>query len=461
MMNKSSITKKIIILFISLVFSISAIKVRYGGEISLRLNEPDSFSFSPSNYSNMIFYSLIYENLFFLKGEGTISSNLFSSYKYEKSHKTLVLKLKKNLSFSNGDPILSSDVQESIQAFLALNLESAKKARNIVKSVYTREYQVLLELHYDFPGIVSLLTAPELVLLPGTGFRYSGLFYPSEKVQDKHIILKPNKHYPGGSSYLDSLKVVFYDFYYPDVFLGGPSQDVKNYNEFKGGVYQNIYILFPKKQVGQNTRIALFSLLRLFFEETGMDELNAFTSNDESPISLNIKQFPDYKIRKILKYSKIKLYIPNSLNNIEVSLKEFLQKKRIPLETIYLGDNQLYNFLNNDNKVEHLVLGKVFNKRMPIEAKVKKIIKELTFSRFNEKYLNLINELEEVEFLKNEEMLINHLSGIIEQIIKDGFLLPIAQERYSIYVNRNLQGIELDYYGRPLFQGVRLNEIEK
>ena len=47
-----------------------AIKPYYGGEISIKLNEPTSFTLNTANYSNLIFYSLIYENFFYLQKDG-------------------------------------------------------------------------------------------------------------------------------------------------------------------------------------------------------------------------------------------------------------------------------------------------------------------------------------------------------------------------------------------------------
>ena len=66
-------------LALTLVF---AIKPYYGGEINIRLNEPASFNLNTANYSNLIFYSLIYENFFYLKKDGEIFSNVFQEYRY-------------------------------------------------------------------------------------------------------------------------------------------------------------------------------------------------------------------------------------------------------------------------------------------------------------------------------------------------------------------------------------------
>ncbi|MFC2155676.1 ABC transporter substrate-binding protein [Acidobacteriota bacterium] len=445
-----------LIAVLSCLLFISAIKINYGGEVSIRLNEPDSFIFFPSNYSNLVFYSLIYENLFYLKNNGDIRSHIFEDYKYNKQSKTLILSIKDNISYSSGDPVTTKDVKNSLRLFLDNSYASARKIRSMIKNIkLVEKNRVAIELLYDNPGFVSLLTSPELVLLPPNGQTFSGIYYPAEKVPGKYLILRPNRFYPGGRSYVDTVKVLFYDAYLPDIFLSRPGKIISGFKEFNAGVYQNIYILFPGKDVSQNTRIALYSLLKIFYQSSNLEELNSMTSNDESPISLNIKKFSLSRIRSILRYLKIKLHIPSSLSTMETEFQKFLKSKRIPIETIYLGDNQLANLMNNTS-VKYLLLEKVFTKRMPLYEKIKKIVKELSFARFNAKYLKLINELDEVKFLKNEELLFDQVAKIVDQMIKDGFILPLFQERYSTYIKNEIKGIEVDYYGRPLFQGVRV-----
>jgi MarR-like DNA-binding transcriptional regulator SgrR of sgrS sRNA len=152
----------------------------------------------------------------------------------------------------------------------------------------------------------------------------------------------------------------------------------------------------------------------------------------------------------------MKLYILSSLKEFEEQLGEFLSRSGLRrMETVYLSDNELANFMGN-TQVNFLLMVKVFNKRMPLEEKIKKIIKEMSFTRFDEIYLKMLNELEEVKFLKDEELLIDQVSRLIEKIVNDGFLLPLFQKRYSLYINNDVEGIELDNYGRPLFRKMRV-----
>ena len=451
---------KKITLCILAISAIFAIKPYYGGEITIRLNEPIDFSYSPSNYSNLVFFSLIYENFFYLKNNGDIESHIFQDYKYHRQNRILNLILKDNIAFSNGNPITPRNIKISLSLFLDLNLASSRKLRRMVKDIVidqTNPNKLSIELLYDDPNIIASLTTPELVVTGGNDQVFSGSFYPVEWVKGQYILLKPNPFYPGGRSYLDSIKVVFYDYYYPDVFLSEPGISTTGFEELNAGIYQNIYLVFPQSKVGTSTRIALYSLLKDFYTsgETKLVELKALTSNEESPITLNIKTFSNRRVRSILRYSRIQLYILSSLKNIEESFNRFLQKKRLSIETIYLSDKQIVNFMNN-TQVKYLLMGKTFNRRMPIEEKIKTILKEMSFERFDENYLKLLNQLDEVTYLKNEELLIDLVSRIIEKIIKDGFILPLYQKRYSLYVKDHIRGIELDYYGKPLFRKVRV-----
>ena len=417
----------LILIALSLVF---AIKVNYGGQASIRLNEPVSFASNPSNYSNLIFYSLIYENLFYMNPNGDIWTNLFKSYRYDKTARALKLELKENLSFSNGTAVEIESVKNSIQRFLGQNYLSSKNLAKIIKNIRVENATLYLELSYDRPNIVSFLAAPELVLL-GEEVMFSGLFYPVEWVKGEHILLAPNLYYPGGRTYLDSIKVVFFSQPYPDIFLGNPgSFNGDQFQELNAGIYQNIYLSFPGDRVGQNTRMALFSLLKQYFSGDGHVSLNSLTSDDESPVSIDIKPIPSRRMRSILKYSKINLYILSSLKDIEASFGAYLQKKGVPIETVYIGQDQLTNFIENDS-IKYLLLEKVFSRRTPIENKISKVIREMTFSRFNEKYLKLMEELNEIKNLNNKEL--SDCQNNRQNHKRRFFIAHIPKKNISIY----------------------------
>jgi MarR-like DNA-binding transcriptional regulator SgrR of sgrS sRNA len=444
-----NVIKKTILILICLTLSFS-IKTPYGGEISIRLNQPDSFTFSSSTYSNIIFYALIYENFFYLKSDGQISSHLFTSYEYDRSSRILTLKLKEGMAFSDGSPVTEKEIKISLNLFLNKNLLPAKQLRKMIKKIRTEKNRIFIELLYDRNDIVGLLTVPELILVSGRQ-SFSGIFFPSEWVKDKYITLKPNPFYPGGRTYLDGVSVQFTDEKDAQVFLAEPGafKDY-GYHEYDSGIYQNVYICFPQGKVGNNTKTALYTLLKQFYQSKG-DPLNSLTSDDESPVIINIKGLTNWRMRSVLKYSKINLYVISSLNSDAGEFSDFLSQKGVPLETIYISDNQLVEFLNN-TPIQYLLLEKIFSRRMALVEKIQKVLQEMIFSRFDETYLKLLNELDELKFVKNDELMIEHISKIIEKIINDGILLPISQKTYSLYIKNGIERIEIDYYGRPLFQ---------
>jgi MarR-like DNA-binding transcriptional regulator SgrR of sgrS sRNA len=445
--------KRIATIFMAICFCF-AIKTRYGGEILIRLNEPASFTFSSSNYSDIIFYALIHENLFFLKSNNEISTHIFEQYSYDRNTKTLSLRIKDNLSFSDGSEISEKEIRLSLNLFLNKNLLSAKKLRRIIKNIKSDRNQVFIELLYDRPDILGLLTVPELVLVSGKQ-TFSGIFYPHEWVKDKYISLKPNKFYPGGRTYLDGIKVVFTDEQNSDIFLGEPGAFKEHgYREYNSGIYQNVYICFPNGDVGNNTRSALYTMLREFYHSRGASKLNSLTSDEESPVTININKMSSWRMKSVLKYSKINLYVLSSLKSMETVFEDFLRQKGVSMEIIYISENQLVEYLNN-TPIKFLLLEKVFSNRMTLEEKVVKILQEMSFGRFDEKYLKAINELDELKYLQNEELLMDHIAIIIEQIINDGIVLPLSQKRYSLFIKEGIRGVDIDYYGRPLFQTVR------
>jgi MarR-like DNA-binding transcriptional regulator SgrR of sgrS sRNA len=456
--NKLSTQKMQIIYFKVLTLPLAlllvyAIKPYYGGEISIKLNEPTSFTLNTANYSNLVFYSLIYENFFYLQKDGTISTHIFEDYHYDGASKTLILNIRGNLSFSNGKPLTAKNIQLSLKMFLSSNLFMATKLNRIIKNIRINENQILIELLADNPDILSMLTVPDLVVLAENEQSFSGPFYPGEWVKGKYIILKANPFYAGGRTYLDAVKIVFSDDLVPDVFLANPKSLKDNFQEFDSGIFQNIYLCFLQGDVGQNTKIALYTLLKKFNEETGFKykELRSLTSDEESPVSIQIKTISPQKTTSILKSSDIKLYILASLSYLEKDLTTFLKSSNLKIETLFIDDSQMMNFLNSA-EIKYILIDKIFQNKIPVEEKISRIIKESSFNQFNVKYLRMLGELDEVKYSNSQELLTEQIARISEAIFNDGFIFPLFQKNYSLYIRNGWQALEIDYYGRPLFQ---------
>jgi len=433
----------------------AAIKPYYGGEITIRLNEPTSFHLNTANYSNLIFYSLIYENFFYLKKSGEISSNVFQETRYDPTAKTLFLTVRDNLSFSNGKALTAKNIQVSLKVFMGSELFTASKLNKAVKDVRVSENQVAVELLADDPDILNLLTAPELVVLAEDEQSFSGVFYPHEWEKNNHMTLKANPYYAGGRTYLDSVRISFSESPAPDLFLAGPNQFKDSCLEFDSGVYQNIYLCFLQSDVGQNTKIALYSLLKRFNEATGSRyrELRSLTADEESPVTIQIKTLSPQKTASILKNSEFKLYILASLSNLEKDLTAFFKDGNLRIETQFVDDSQFMAFLDS-SAIKYVLIDKIFQKKAPAEEKISRILKESSFNQFNARYLRMLSELDEVRFSNSQELLMEQIARISEAIISDGFIFPLFQKNYSLYVRKSWPALDVDYYGRPLLQKV-------
>jgi MarR-like DNA-binding transcriptional regulator SgrR of sgrS sRNA len=446
-------TKRHILALLLSLMLIYAIKPYYGGEISVKLNEPTSFTLNTANYSNLILYSLIYENFFYLQKDGAISTHIFEDYRYDTGSRTLILNIKDNLSFSNGKPLTAKNILVSLKMFLGSNLFVASKLNRIIKSSRINENQVLIELLTDYPDILAMLTVPELVVLADNEQSFSGPFYPDEWEKSRHLTLKANPFYAGGRTYLDAVKVVFDDDSVPDVFLSSPKSFRENYQEFDSGIYQNIYLCFLQGDIGQNTKIALYTLLKKFNEASGFKykELHTLTTDEESPVSIQIKIISPQKTASILKSSDIKLYILASLSYLEKDLTTFLKDSNLKIQTLFIDDSQMMNFLNS-TEIKYVLIDKIFQTKIPVEEKISRILKESSFNQFNVKYLRMLGELDEVKYSNSQELLMEQIARISETIINDGFIFPLFQKNYSLYIRNYWRTVEIDYYGRPLFQ---------
>ncbi len=188
----SRIRLGLILFLLGPVLASAAIKPNYAGEARIRLGEPATFAFSPSNYSNLVFYALIYENFFYLEGGGRLRSNLFSAHHYDKEARALVLELGRNLSFSDGSPVTPGHIIKSLEAFVSRNLHGARQLGKQIRRMRVEKNSVVLELTSHLPDAVFSLAVPELILQADRESVFSGPFVPVEWEQGRHILLKAN-----------------------------------------------------------------------------------------------------------------------------------------------------------------------------------------------------------------------------------------------------------------------------
>ncbi len=447
--------KKILILLISFLF-VFAIKVEYGGHLSILLNEPVDFKYSTTNYSDTIFYSFIHENFFYMNQDGVLSTNIFKKFYFDNTANKAVLELKENLSFSNGSPITGKNVYYSLKVFFGKENSVAKKISRSVNRIKADKRKISIFFNYKIENIFKFMSNTELVMLAMNENAFSGMLIPDEWERGKFIKLIPNRFYPGGRVYLNGVTVRFDNNSNPDVFLSDPRGKFRGFKEFDGGIYENIYLTFPTGKTGKNTKIALYSFLKIFFNKYNFVNLSSITSEKESPVSVTIKEFSMRKIRSLLRNSQFKLFVNASLKKFNKELTDFINLNRLKISLVFIKNDQIRELNKSKTSIKFFLTEKLFSYKTPIEDKIKRIIFELTFSGFNEKYLQIVNELDEIKYLKDNELLMDKISSIVVMLINKEFILPIKQKLFSLYCKDKYIGLKLDYYGRPIFNRVRL-----
>ncbi len=449
-----------LVLFLLLVCMLSgAVKTRYGGEIRLRLNEPDTLRMSPSSHSNLLFYSLLYENFFYTVAGRGVKSNLFKRFHYDASTQTLILELHDGLAFSNGKPVLSRHVKNSLTSFFTRVMYRSKKLAGRVKHMTcSAELTLEIQLVSAGPEITAELTAPELVLIGDDEATFSGPYFPKNWDKGRKIELSANPYYAGGRPPIDRATVFFFDDDQLDVFLAESGFSSPSFISYSSGLYENTYITFPAAgNSGQNKRLAYYSLCRNLSGLGSFSPLEALTSADESPVSISIKPLPDRKIVSLLRNAKQIVYLASSLSVMQAPLAERFKQLSIPLEIRTISDNEVQGYIQK-NPVPVLILKKLFRKDMPVTEKLASLIRELSFNRFDTVSLRLMKQLEEISGFEKEEVVIPAMAGIIEKLVEDGVILPLYQQRYQLMIRRAFSPVVIDQFGRVFWSELRYEE---
>ncbi len=434
----------------------AAVKTRYGGSLRLRLNEPDTLRMSASSHSNLILYSLLYENLFYSVAGKELKSNIFKRFSLDNGGMLLTLELNEGLAFSNGKPILSRHVKNSLTTFFNRIMYRSKRIAGKVKSMVVKGDTTLeISLNSAEPGIVEELSAPELVLIGDEELAFSGPYSPKNWEKGKFIVMTANPYYAGGRHPIDEVTVLFQDDAEMDIFLAEPGFSSPQYRSYPSGLYENTYITFPATgNSGQNKRMAFFSLCSSLSGLTGTIRLESLTSEEESPLKISIRQMGDRKVVPILRSSRQTVYLASSLSVLEPSLAERFRRLAIPVEIRILSDNDLSGYIQK-NPVPVLIVKKLFRKEMPLTEKLASLIREFSFNRFDETTLGLIKQLEELSGMSRDELIVPALSGIMEKIVEDGIILPLYQQRFQLMIRRGFEPVVIDQYSRIVWSELR------
>lgn len=450
--------KPLLLLFlvVMVIPGIAALKTRYGGELRIRLNEPESLRANASSHDSLILSSLLYDNFFYSLPGHELESHLFKRFQYEPTSMSLQLELHEGLAFSNGRPVLSRHVRNALTGFFKRSLYRAKKLAGRVKNMVVRG-DTVLEIFFSSPNpdFASELTAPELVLTGDEETAFSGPFYPGSWEKGKQMTFLANPHFAGGRHPLDRVLVFFQETPGLDIFLAEAGYTSPLYKAFPSGLYENVYISYPGSDTsGQNKRMAFYALCKGLAGLTGFTRLDTLTSAEESPFSLSIKLFTDRRVVSLLRNSKQIIHLTSSLGSLVQPLTDRFKQLAIPLEIRTVSDTELSGYIQQ-NDVPILIAKKLFRTDMPLAEKLATLLREFSFNRFNEEALGLINQLEEIASLDDENLRITALGTMVEKIVESGTVLPLYQQRFSLMVTKRFESVIIDYYGRIVWSEIR------
>lgn len=131
---------------------------------------PPSFPRDPVDvnvYLEHVMLGQALDPLFTLAQDGTIKGAVADKWEFKDEHKQLVIYLKKNLVFSNGQKLKAQDVKYSIDRHLSNEVSQSYNYLKVIKSIkIIDDYKILIELHNKYVPILFALSRDQLGILP-------------------------------------------------------------------------------------------------------------------------------------------------------------------------------------------------------------------------------------------------------------------------------------------------------
>jgi hypothetical protein len=246
---------------------------------------------------------------------------------------------------------------------------------------------------------------------------------------------------------------------YPDLFLSTLPEIGKSFSKAECGIYENTFLVFPDPGIPSNNRRAVYSLMKDFGKSASLKPLEVLTSEAESPVIIDIQELPLRKARQQLIYSRINLYFFPSFKEYQERFSKYLEEREIPLKTFFLDSRMKGASIRTEN-LDYIILQKSFQKATPLKEKISRIVSELLFTRYDETFMLRVKELDELAALQKNELLMDRIASLITDIVDQGIIYPLFQKDYYLYYRKNLAGMKMDYYGRPLFSELRYEKKE-
>lgn len=453
-----------IILFTSILF-LSFTKPRYGGQLSLFLQEPLNLNPHESSFSDLPLFSLLWTNIL-ERIDGKISSSIFEKWEYNWDKKSWRFVIRDGLLFSNASPVSSSDVKKSLELYLRSEQPGSKILSKIIfggeeflsgasSSVRgisaSNPMELVINLKSHKEDFLDLLSSPYIFLYTGSRNIFSGPYILSSWEKGESMTLKPNPYFGRGRVFLDGVKIYFkrdsqnFDFISEEIKTSQPM------NEYKG-VGRNVFMFFNSQSLNYNTRISLFFALKNKFPKTDLFE--PANSYIETGFSISFPQIPRSQ-GLILHQLKLNIAVEKGLEPLVPFLEKIFNDIRVEPEFIFVPSFQIRRIF--DSQYFQAII--FIPNPSPFYSKDKELIhyiEEYEISKFDENFVTIKNLLSELESIAEEDKKMEILFYIQKNMIENAVILPLCKIKVKFYLSKKFENLKIDDYGRPLFWGVRI-----
>ncbi len=453
-----------IILFVSILI-LSFTKPRYGGQLSIFLQEPLSLNPYESSFSDLPLFALLWTNIF-ERIDGKIDSSIFESWEYDKEKRAWRFVLREGLLFSNGTPVTSSDVKKSIELYLRSEQPGSRTLSKIISGgeeflsggsstvrgiLASNPSELSINLKIDKDDLLNFLSSPYIFLYAGSRNVFSGPYILSSWEKGESMSLKPNPYYGRGRVFLEGIKIYFkkdnptLDFSYE-----GIKSSIMN--EYKG-VSRKVFIFFNSKALNHNTRVSLFLILKNRFSKNEFFE--PANSYIEADFSIPLPKPPGHQ-NIVLPQLKLNIAVEKGLENMVPSLEKILREMRIEPEFVFIPTVQIKRVF--ESPYFQVII--FIPNPSPFYSKEKELIhyiEEYEVSKYDENFFVSKNLLSELESIKDEDRKMENLFYIQKNMIESAVFVPLCKFKVKFYLSKKFEGFKIDDYGRPVFWGIRIS----
>jgi ABC-type transport system substrate-binding protein len=456
--------KKVLIIFLTLILFLSFTKPRYGGQITLFLQEPLNLNPYESSFTDLPLFSLLWTNII-ERIDGKISSAIFENWEYNRDKKSWRFIIKNGLLFSNASPVSSSDVKKSLELYLRSEQPGSKilskiilggeeflsGASSSVRGISTPDpMELVINLKAHREDFLDLLSSPYIFLYNGSRNIFSGPYILSSWEKGESMNLKPNPYFGRGRVFLDGIKINFKRDSQNFDFISEEIKTSQLMEEYKG-VSRNVFMFFNSQILNHNTRISLFFMLKNKLPKTDLFEpANSYMGTD-FPIPL--PQIP-HSQSLILQQLKLNIAVEKGLEPLVPFLEKIFRDIRVEPEFVFVPSVQISRIF--DSQYFQTII--FIPNPSPFYSKEKELIhyiEEYEVSKFDENFVTIKNLLSELESITDENKKMEILFYIQKNMIENAVILPLCRIKMKFYLNKRFEGLKIDDYGRPVFWGVR------